>query len=124
MLISRCSSIRTHGDGGLVLGTSFTPQIFVSVQWEWLTLPLALIALSLVVLVSTILKGRRHGTKIWKSSSLATLFGLDVDTRRRLGDLEDQDVLDNLTENVMVALKDSGDHGWCLVEAKTKSAIN
>ncbi|EER29434.1 hypothetical protein CPC735_071160 [Coccidioides posadasii C735 delta SOWgp] len=112
---SMTNNIRTYGDGDFAMGSSLSAEVFVSVQWEWLTLPLALIGLSLIVLVSTIVKARRLGAKVWKSSSLAILLGFNVDTRKRMPDLDHKDILDNSTKGVVVSLEDSGDHTWSIV---------
>ncbi|EFW15362.1 conserved hypothetical protein [Coccidioides posadasii str. Silveira] len=112
---SMTNNIRTYGDGDFAMGSSLSAEVFVSVQWEWLTLPLALIGLSLIVLVSPIVKARRLGAKVWKSSSLAILLGFNVDTRKRMPDLDHKDILDNSTEGVVVSLEDSGDHTWSIV---------
>ncbi|TPX21344.1 hypothetical protein DIZ76_015300 [Coccidioides immitis] len=112
---SMTNNIRTYGDGDFAMGSSLSAEVFVSVQWEWLTLPLALIGLSLIVLVSTLAKARHLGAKVWKSSSLAILLGFNVDTRKRMPDLDHKDILDNSTEGVVVSLEDSGDHTWSIV---------
>jgi hypothetical protein len=50
----------------------------VSVHWYWLSLPLLMVALSLVVLISNILRTSRSQVGAWKGSSLAMLF-CDID---------------------------------------------
>lgn len=55
-----------------VNGTAWTVVSYVHVRWPWLILPGALVVLSLVFLVVTILHTRNQ--YIWKSSPLALLF--------------------------------------------------
>jgi hypothetical protein len=55
-----------------VNGTTWTVQSFVHVRWNWLILPGALVVLSLVFLVVTVVHTRNQ--YIWKSSPLALLF--------------------------------------------------
>lgn len=93
----------------------------MSIQWAWLSLPLSLIALSLVLLAATVLKGNRRRTRVWKSSSLAVLQGLNVETRRRLGALDHVDVMDELAGKMRVTLDEGGtdgDEGWRLAEVQ------
>jgi hypothetical protein len=68
-------AIRTRTDSTtLVNGTSYTQQTFVSVQWAWISLPFALLALSLLFLIDVALSTRIAGLQPWKGSSIATLF--------------------------------------------------
>ena len=43
-------------------------------MWRWLTLPIALEALSIAFLAWTIIETRRKKIPVWKDSMLATLF--------------------------------------------------
>ncbi|KAJ5133316.1 hypothetical protein N7476_003455 [Penicillium atrosanguineum] len=62
-----------------VNGTTWTMQSFVQVRWKWLILPGALVVLSLVFLVVTVVHTKNQ--YIWKSSPLALLFSdLSIDS--------------------------------------------
>ena len=64
---------------GIVLGE--TP--YVEVRWEWLLFLTLQVVLSAVFLGSTILLTKETSMPIVKSSSLATLCGLDLDVEMR-----------------------------------------
>jgi hypothetical protein len=55
-------------------GTAWGSESFVHVRWAWLVLPLALAPLSFLFLLSAIWISGHHNVKVWKSSSLATIF--------------------------------------------------
>ncbi|CAN9107388.1 unnamed protein product [Alternaria alternata] len=58
-----------------VAGGAYYKETYNSVRWEWLTFPLVLLVLSLVFLVSTMVKTSKNtGTGIWKTSAMPTLI--------------------------------------------------
>ena len=57
-----------------VNGTASRDETFVQVQWHWLTLPTALVGMSILFLGGTMLKNESKHALAWKSSSLALLF--------------------------------------------------
>lgn len=73
---SLASSLTTHARSKVCHstknGTAWTTQSYVQVRWPWMALPIALVVLSLVFLVVTVVHTRRQ--YIWKSSPLALLF--------------------------------------------------
>lgn len=75
------------GDGisnivGPARGTVWENQTCVHVKWAWLTLPAALVLLTIVFLLLTIVQTNMSKGLVWKSSMLAVLFnGLSEETR-------------------------------------------
>ncbi|PYH42146.1 DUF3176 domain-containing protein [Aspergillus saccharolyticus JOP 1030-1] len=73
---SLASALTTHARtevcAAVVHGTTWTVDSFVQVQWPWLALPIALVALTLGFLAATVVRTRNQ--YIWKSSPLALLF--------------------------------------------------
>lgn len=58
-----------------VSGNAFVTETFVSVEWAWLTFPLALLILSGIFLLATIIKtSKGQGIGIWKTSAMPTLI--------------------------------------------------
>ncbi|KAJ5232485.1 hypothetical protein N7468_005441 [Penicillium chermesinum] len=55
-----------------VNGATWAVQSFVHVKWDWLILPAALVGLSIIFLIATMIHTRNQ--YIWKSSPLALLF--------------------------------------------------
>jgi len=61
-------------EANCVYGTATRDETFVQVQWHWLTLPTALVGMSILFLGGTMLKNESKHALTWKSSSLALLF--------------------------------------------------
>lgn len=67
-------------------GRAYSKKIYVSIQWEWLIFLLLLLILSLVFLVSTIIKPLKDTSiELWKTSAMPTLIhSLPKDTPSQL----------------------------------------
>lgn len=73
-----------------MLGRAYILENFVQIRWEWVSLPIFLLAMSFIFLVATIVKStsEQHEVGIWKNSALAVLLnGLDEPLQRRVGPL-------------------------------------
>jgi hypothetical protein len=67
--------IRSSVSVEMISGDALSPESVISIQWEWLSLPLLLLLLSLVFLVLTIIKTSRDTeTGVWKTSVMPTLI--------------------------------------------------
>lgn len=73
------------GDSRIAKGIAWETQTFVHVRWWWLSLPCALLALTLIFLLGTILRSAASGVAVWKSSTLALLQIRLVDDERQAG---------------------------------------
>jgi hypothetical protein len=63
----------------VVSGQAFSNGTYVSVRWQWMSLPLALLVASGIFLIATVFKTSREQSHVgvWKTSALATLlYGL------------------------------------------------
>lgn len=72
----------------MISGTAYGKGTFVNVRWEWLTLPLVLLGLSLFFLVSTVVRSsiEKDNVGVYKTSAMATLlYGLPDDMQKKLG---------------------------------------
>lgn len=81
------NAIRSSNSHEMFMGLAYDRENFVSVRWEWLTLPLGLLILSLIFLVATIVKTskERDQVGVWKTSALATLlYGLPDHYQERI----------------------------------------
>jgi hypothetical protein len=88
------NTIRSSNSSEPVLGKAYRTQAYVSVRWVWLILPISLLFLSLVFLVSTIIKTGRGAAKVgvWKTSAIATLlYGLPDDMQEKITSSADKD---------------------------------
>jgi hypothetical protein len=64
-------------------GTGTRDELFVVVRWQWLSLPVALVLLSIFFLILEMLQTWRGHIRVWKNSPLALLF-CGVDARIKL----------------------------------------
>jgi len=68
-------------------GKAYNQENYVSVRWEWLTLPIGLLLISLVFLSATVAKSamERDRVGVWKTSAYATLlYGLPDEMQQRI----------------------------------------
>jgi hypothetical protein len=63
-----------------IVGDAFVAETYVVVHWVWLAFPLAMLALSIIFLIATIIKtstGTQGSVGIWKTSAMpALIYGL------------------------------------------------
>ncbi|KAL8870401.1 MAG: hypothetical protein Q9174_003547 [Haloplaca sp. 1 TL-2023] len=64
---------------------SLTYEIYFSIDWSWLIVPILSIPATLIFLVAVIVRGHRLGVPAWKTSTLASLQALNPQTRAALG---------------------------------------
>ena len=76
---------------------------------HWLSFLAALILASGLLLFFTIFKTWRVGTQVWKSSVMATLQGLDNETRNYLGAQESRSGMDKHAKDLAVRLEQNAD---------------
>jgi hypothetical protein len=73
---SMTAYIRSPGLPGAenATGTAYKLETFVHVKWPWLTMPIALVSLSIPFLIATMIVNSRKKALTWKSNGLALLF--------------------------------------------------
>jgi hypothetical protein len=78
--------IRSAASKTAVNGNSYSRETYISVHWQWLAFPFALLFLSLVFLVLTMLKTAKDGDMgVWKTSAMPTLISsLPQDVQKKL----------------------------------------
>ncbi|KAH7350472.1 hypothetical protein BKA66DRAFT_476123 [Pyrenochaeta sp. MPI-SDFR-AT-0127] len=80
--------IRSEVDSKETLqGDAYNMENFISVRWEWLTLPLGLLFISLIFLAATVTKSalERDRVGVWKTSAYATLlYGLPDEMTQKI----------------------------------------
>lgn len=79
--------VRSSASRTMLQGEAYQMEPYISVRWEWLTFPFILLLLSLVFLVSTLIRtsgdGAAAGT--WKTSTMPTLiYSLPKETQGQL----------------------------------------
>jgi hypothetical protein len=79
--------MRSSADKKMTPGEAYNNENYVSVRWEWLTLPLGLLFISLIFLAATVAKSavERDRVGVWKTSAYATLlYGLPDDMQQKI----------------------------------------
>lgn len=79
--------IRSAPSVEMLPGQSYSSETYVSVRWEWLTLPIGLLLLSFIFLAATIFKSAVEQEKlgVLKNSAILTLlYGVSDDMRTQL----------------------------------------
>jgi hypothetical protein len=89
--------IRTHGEegeAGYAKGDMWTNTTCVYVRWEWITFPVAMIALTGLFLLLVIIDNWGiESDRLWKSSILATLFcEVNIQRERPVGREEMEEI--------------------------------
>lgn len=96
----------------LAVGTAYVEQSFVSVQWGWFALPVAIMVLVLLFLFVIWALTRKADIQPWKSSTMATLFhGLDNDSRREIRGLDVLEDMDEAAKSLLVTFRHGGAGG-------------
>lgn len=100
---------RTSGPDypGWQYGRGYENEAAFEVQWAWLAFPIAIVSISLIFLVSTIIINRDD--EIWKSSILAMMFhSFEDEDRKGLGDMNSAKAMKDSTRNQKVQLERQG----------------
>jgi hypothetical protein len=71
----------------MTMGDAYVRETYVSVRWEWLTLPLGLLCIAFIFLAATVAKSAVELDRVgvWKTSAYATLlYGLPDEMQNKL----------------------------------------
>lgn len=98
--------MRSAGSRVPLQGQAWTWDIYISISWGWFAFPLTLLILSLVFLVSTIIKTSEDTeTGVWKTSTMPTLiYGLPKETQQHLNSSSTWDSMQEGTKKVRIRL--------------------
>jgi hypothetical protein len=104
--------VRSSASGEMLQGEAFYSEQYVLVQWEWLIFPFLLLVLSLVFLVSTMIKTSKDtSTGIWKTSTMPTLiYSLPKDAQSKLSPSSTWNDTDKSSRKVRIKLLPN--RGW------------
>lgn len=90
----------------LVQGTAFQGQSVVRIDWSWISMPIALLALTLLLLVLTVRSTRKHRLEAWRNDVLAMLLhGIDPDVRQGMGPLNKLENMEEVAEKTTLVLR-------------------
>ncbi|KAJ9604456.1 hypothetical protein H2200_011292 [Cladophialophora chaetospira] len=75
LLATSLSNALRNSSSDIATGNSSYPEICIHITYSWMTLPILLDVLALLLLVTTIFLTGHSGLPCWKSSQLPVLFG-------------------------------------------------
>ena len=92
----------------VAVGLAWKTVVIVSIRWQWITLPAALVLFALVFLATTIWKNsKQESIGIWKTSALAILFnGLGEDVQEHVGSVDKRSHVRAKARDMKVHLED------------------
>ncbi|QDS74890.1 hypothetical protein FKW77_003680 [Venturia effusa] len=116
----RMSRSNWDGSQAFATGLSTRTTICTQVDWPWLIFPAILLALTLFLLFTIVLRTMfEHGdVPIWKSSLLPLIFASKGSFMTRSGELQD---IDNAADDTIVKLERKGDN-WEFAESEGRSS--
>jgi hypothetical protein len=97
----------------MIHGEAYNKESYVSVRWEWLTLPLGLLCISLIFLAATVTKSatERDRVGVWKTSAYATLlYGLPDEMQKKITRSSSTGTPRSKAKELKVKLQPNG--GW------------
>ncbi|KAJ5671175.1 hypothetical protein N7507_000302 [Penicillium longicatenatum] len=97
-------------------GIVSTEQTYVKVNWPWVTLPALLLALGIILVISTIMVNKHQRFGLWKSSILPVLYhGLEKEYLTVDDKYTDISQMDEAARNVDLTLELSDTQGRLLL---------
>lgn len=96
-----------------VPGRAFRTESYIHVRWPYIILPVAIVVLSALLLMATVISGRRLYSVLWKNSVLPLVVAR-LETDNNLGVLRNVDELQRQSRKVKVFIDD--DDGIALKE--------
>lgn len=86
-------------------GTTWATETYIRVDWPWLSLLIATVPLSMLLLALTMMSSLRTQTQVWKTSSYPVLQALDETVKQDLGDLNNLLDAEARSDEIHVRLK-------------------
>lgn len=98
-------------------------DLIMNVQWAWLTLPIALLALAFIFQITTMVRTSRRKTALWKSSTLVLFFhgrGVQEGVHSAGGVITDDIAgMEDVARRMKVRLENTG-RCWRLTEERRR----
>lgn len=111
--------VRSDVDSNEMLqGQAFSMENYVEVRWQWLTLPIGVLFVSLIFLAATITKSalERDRVGVWKTSAYATLlYGLPDEMQKKITRSSSTGTPRSKAKELKVKLQPN--QGWRISEA-------
>ena len=113
LAVAMTNILRSSPSRSMAKGKAYDRESYVSVRWEWLTLPLGLLFVSLIFLAATITKSAMEQDRVgvWKTSAYATLlYGLPDEMQTQITRNTSQSTPRAKAKELRVKLQPNG--GW------------
>ena len=106
LAVALTNTMRSSSSSEMVHGKAYSKEAYMAVRWQWLTLPLSLLILSVVFLVATIIQSAREDeVDIRKTSAVATLlYGLPDDLQNKITSTESAKTSRDRTKELRVKI--------------------
>lgn len=76
-----------HSSSAMAAGEVLVPQTYIHITWYWITLPLFIWVLAVVMFLGTVIKTHRAGLWAWGPNPLALIFlGFDQEAQESMQD--------------------------------------
>jgi hypothetical protein len=104
---SMSNEIRRNAEGQpFVTGQLGSLRSVLKVRWAWITLPAALVVVSGIFFLLTVIETRKSGLPLWRGSALAVLYhGLETRVRETIGRWDQPSEMDKVAKEVRVKLR-------------------
>lgn len=97
-----------------ITGQAGQTELFVHVNWPWITLPAFLVLAGTFFLILAMLETKRLGANIWKTSELALLFHGSEDGYRDLNNLNQSSEMEHVASGIKAKMTRTSDGKWIL----------
>ncbi|KIW64299.1 hypothetical protein PV04_09244 [Phialophora macrospora] len=103
----------SYGPGPNAIGITTQDMPYVNVRWGWIALPAAILVLSAILLVCTMIETKREGaTMLWKSNALAHFYHpLTKEGRNRLRDAKSAKDAEKIAQEMTVKWQQTEEGG-------------
>jgi hypothetical protein len=103
----------SYGPGPNAIGVTTQDMPHVNVRWGWIGLPAAILLLSALLLVCTMIETKREGaTMLWKSNALAHFYHpLTKEGRNRLRDAQSAKHAEKIAQDMTVKWQETDEGG-------------
>ena len=106
-----------------VVGQVGRSEVYIHVNWPWITLPALLVAAGTAFLILAMLETKRRGGRVWKTSELALLFHGLGDAEQEFAAINKVSAMERVADGVRVRMANADGRGWILRREKAAMKV-